>query len=155
MKKQLVLCQLAIAAFMCLTITEANDKRFKVLVAVHCQNKELEGFMENYIKRELIALGDVEISKPHEADYFIDIVAIEQLSKTTQEKTGSVSLAHCWYHRETIPVSMIDKGALKAWKVMSRLIYSPPRIGCMISNVEEIAKTCHLITVLFRRTYLK
>ena len=153
--KKLITLLLAMTTLMGLIITEADDKRFKVLVAVHCQNKELEAFMENHIKGMLIALGDVEISKPREADYFIDIVAIEQLSKTTQEKTGSVSLAHCWYRRETIPVGMIDKRILKAWEGMSRLIYSPPRIGCMISDVEEIAKTCNLITTIFDRTYLK
>lgn len=153
--KKFITLLLAMITLTCLTTTEANDKRFKVLVAVHCENKELEAFMENHIKLMLIALGDVEISKPHEADYFIDIVAIEQLSKATQEKTGSVSLAHCWYRRETVPAGMIDKSALKTWEGISRLFYSPPRIGCMISGVEEIAKTCNLITMIFDRTYLK
>ena len=74
------------------TLPETN--RFKVLVAVECDDENTKTLIESYINRELRSLGDVLIaSQDMFPTHRLQIIAIELTKGVTKHKTGGIAIS--------------------------------------------------------------
>ena len=66
--------------------------RFKVYVGVTCDDKHTKSLIQSWTKRELRNLGDVVIIGFEDAEYILNIVAIEPVSQASGRKMGDISI---------------------------------------------------------------
>lgn len=76
-----------------LTLASDTQHRFKVYVEVQGEDQTINTFMSSHLKRELRALGDVDVAgKADNWEYQIKIYYIEILTKAGA-KTGALAIA--------------------------------------------------------------
>lgn len=84
----------------------AINPKFKVEIAVSCEENNTKAFIESHIKRELRSLQDVEIV--NSGRYYLSIVAIELEYETSDRKTGGIVVARM-FQRGYKPDTVLNK----------------------------------------------
>ena len=155
MKKVLMLVVMAVFVFG--FIGQAADIRFRVYVIVQCENENIRAAVESYVKRELRALQDVDITTKFEfedATYFLAIVAGEA-KLSDGRKTGYTTIAYCFFQRLGFPPPPLDfiSGQTEAVKRyiqnVEEFAFDAPTVGYVVGFRDDLKRLCERIVVSF------
>ena len=148
---------MAITMFVFVFIGQAADVRFKVAVFVTCKDEHTKTFIESHIKRELRALVDVDIVKEKDALYFLSVVAVEPVYKSTGRKVGDIAIAYNYYKLYApldTEINSLPDGFIKLY-IENRLLFHAPQLGVYTCDKPDLDGTCKEIVVQFDQNQLE
>ena len=149
MKKVLMLVVMAVFVFG--FIGQAADIRFRVYVSVSC-DENIKAAIESYVKRELRALQDVDITtKFKDASYFLEMIVGEATSN--DRKVGYITIAYCYYQRFPPPSLYSISGRTEAMKRyiqnVEKFAFAEPGLASVEGGRDNLKRMCEAVVVKF------